>query len=93
MRTNKQLINLLYNDVKNITSILSFCIGPKCVSSNDDTKLYFRVNYTFHFFYKSTFKSSADKQTINLRYNDVKNFTSILTFCIGPKCVSTNNGT
>ena len=31
VRTNKQLINLLYNDVKNLTSILSWCIGPKCV--------------------------------------------------------------
>ena len=54
--------------------------------------LYFRVNYTFHFFYKWNL-NLAEKQTINLRYNDVKNLTSILTFCIGPKCVSSNNGT
>ena len=35
LQTNKQLIT---NDVKNLTSILSCCIGPKGVSSNDDTK-------------------------------------------------------
>ena len=31
LRTNNQPIDILYNDVKNLTSILSFCIGPKCV--------------------------------------------------------------
>ena len=137
--------------MKNITSILSFRIDPKCVSSNNGTqlylcviisfhyfvylsntiiygqiinlltfsttmwrtllpfwasalipsaclltmiqKLYFCMNYTFHFFYKSTFKSSADKQLITIRYNYVKNFTSILSWCIGPKCASSSNGT
>ena len=33
-----QIINRLYKDEKNFTSVLSFCIGPKCVSSNDDRK-------------------------------------------------------
>ena len=52
VRTNKHLIKLLFNDVKNLTSILSCCIGPKCVSSNDDTKalflceLYFLLDFT-----------------------------------------------
>ena len=35
---NKQLINLRYNDDKNLTSILYCCIGPKCVPSINDTK-------------------------------------------------------
>ena len=35
-RTNNQRINLLYNDVKKLTSILSCCTGPKGFSSNDE---------------------------------------------------------
>ena len=31
-RTNKELINLVYNDVKNLASILNFSRAPKCVS-------------------------------------------------------------
>ena len=30
LQTNKQLINLLYKDVKNLTSILNCYIHPKC---------------------------------------------------------------
>ena len=57
-RTNKEPINLLYNDVKNLTSILSFCIRPKYVSSNDDTKALFLCELHFsHIFYKSTILS------------------------------------
>ena len=92
-RTNNQLIYLLYSDVKNLTSILSFCIGPKCVFSNDDTKAVFLCELHFSLFLKLTFKSSAHKQPINFRYNDVKNFTSILSFCIGPKCVFSRDDT
>ena len=36
--TNIQLIKLLYNDVKNLASILSCCVGSMCVSSNNDIK-------------------------------------------------------
>ena len=51
LRTNNQLINLLYNDVKDFTSILSFCICPKCVSSNNYTKpLFLRDNHCCLFF-------------------------------------------
>ena len=31
VRTNKQLINRFYNDVKNSTSILNCYIGPNCL--------------------------------------------------------------
>ena len=51
-RTNKELINLLYNDVKNLTSILSFCIGPKCVS-NEDIKALFLCELHFSLIFKS----------------------------------------
>ena len=81
--TNKQLINHLYNDVKNLTSILSCCIGPMRVSSNEDTNALFLCELHFSlFFFKSTFKSSEDKQTvITICYNDVKNLSSILSCC------------
>ena len=58
------IINRLYKDEKNFTSVLSFCIGPKCVSSNDDRKaliLHLHIALLTDF-YKSNFKSSADKQ-------------------------------
>ena len=31
VQTNKQLINLFYNDVKTLTSILNCYIGPNCL--------------------------------------------------------------
>ena len=31
LRTNKQLTNLLYTDVKNLSSVLNCNIGPNCV--------------------------------------------------------------
>ena len=96
MRTNKQLINLLYNDVKNWTSSLSCCIGPKCVSSNNGTKaLLFLCELHFSLIFKSQplYHLRTKKQLINLLYNDVKNLTSILSYCIGPKCVSSKDDT
>ena len=34
LQTKKQLINLLFKDVKNLTSILNCYIGPNCVPKN-----------------------------------------------------------
>ena len=94
-RTNKQPINLNYNDVKNSTSILSFCIGPNCVSSNEDTKALFlcELHFSLIFTSRPLNHQRTNKQLINLNYNDVKSFTSILSFCIGPNCVSSNEDT
>ena len=50
LQTNNQPIDILYNDVKNLTSILSFCIGPKCVSSKYDTKALFLCELHFSLF-------------------------------------------
>ena len=65
--------------------------------SNNDIKLYFGGNYTFPFFIQVDFLhlQRTNKQPINIRYNDVKNFTftSILSFCIGPKCVFSSDDT
>ena len=38
LHTNNQLINLLYNFIKNLSSILNCYIGPKCVASKNNTK-------------------------------------------------------
>ena len=50
---------LFYIDV---VSILSFCMGTKCVSSNNDTILYLCVIITFHLLYISALQSLADEQ-------------------------------
>ena len=52
LHTNKNLINLLYNDVKNLSSILNCYIGPKCVASNNYAKPL--SLYVFTYFYNST---------------------------------------
>ena len=90
LQKNKQLINLLYYDVKNLTSILSGCIGPKCVTSNKDNTV--SVNYFWLIITRPDNHLRKNKQLIKRLYNDVKNLTSILSGCIGPKCVSCNNG-
>ena len=51
-----QTINFLYN----LTSIVNCCIGPKCVTSNNENKM--SDNDVWLIFYNSTRKSSADKQ-------------------------------
>ena len=42
--TNKQLIVLLYNEMKSLSSILSCCRGLKCVFSNNGTKALSQVS-------------------------------------------------
>ena len=51
-QTNEELVNLLYNDVKNLTSSLNFSKAPKCVLSNNATKaLSLRDNHSHFFIY------------------------------------------
>ena len=90
-----QIINRLYKDVKKFTSVLSFCIGPKCVSSNDDTKALFlcELHFSLIFTNRPSNHQRTNKQLINLLSNYVKNLTSILSCCIGPKCASYNDDT
>ena len=89
-QTNKELINLFYNDVKNFTSSLNFSRAPNCIFSNNATKaLSLRDNHSCLFLNISALQSCGD----NLLYNDVKNLTSILSFCIGPKFVFSNGDT
>ena len=91
-----QTINLLTFSTMMWTTLLpflSFCIGPKCVSSNDDTKALFLCELHFSLFVtiRPLNHQRKNKQPINLRYNDVKNLSSILSYCIGPKRLSSND--
>ena len=46
LQTNKQLINLLYNDVNNLTSIMRCCMGSS--SQNNTKALSLCETITFH---------------------------------------------
>ena len=57
LHTKKQLINLLYNDMKNLLSILNCYIGPNCVASINDAKpISLCDNQLFACFYNSIMK-------------------------------------
>ena len=82
--------------MKNLTSSLNFCRGPKFFFSNTATKaLSLRDIHSSLFLVISPHYNHVGTkgQLINLLHNDVKNLTSILSCCIGPKYVSSNNGT
>ena len=81
--TNQKLINLCYSDVKNITSILSCCLGPKCVSSNNDTKALSLCDGCFSHICITQPKNHLPKkkQLINLL------LSSIFSWCNGVKIV------
>ena len=63
MWTNKQLSKVLYNDVKNLTSILVCCKGPKSLAWNK--VLYLWNNHLRHIFYTFIWESSANKHPTN----------------------------
>ena len=79
-KKNKQLINLLYYNVKNLTSILNFCIGPKCVTSDNDNRM-FDNPFKLFLMPRPENHLHTNKQLINLLYNDVKTLTSIFRYC------------
>ena len=63
MRINKQLIILVYNDVKNLKWILSCCKGVHSVTSMKDPKrLSLRDNHIWFIFLQLQQMLSADKQ-------------------------------
>ena len=82
-----QLINLLYNEVKNLTWIC--CKGPKSVSSRRKMKKLYLcsiITFDLHYIPTSKYHLLAHIQLINLLYNEVKNLTWIC--CKGLKSVS-----
>ena len=61
-------------------------------SNNDAKPLYlYDIDFSLIFITKCGSHQGLNKQLINLRYNDVKNLTSSLYHCIGPKCVPSAN--
>ena len=83
--TNQSLINLCYSDVRNLTSILSYCLGPKCVSSNNDTKALSLCDSCFPHICITGPKNHLPKNIINLLYGDMESLSSIISWCNGVK--------
>ena len=75
LETNNLLISLLYNDVKNLSSILNWYICQKCVSSKNITKALSLYDDQFSIIVITRPENHlrTNKQLINLLYNDVKN--------------------
>ena len=86
--TIKHPSNILCNDVKNLTSILMFRIGRECVLSNDDMKALFLCELHFSLIFTNRLLNHqrTNKQLTDIYYTDAKNLTSVMSFCIGPKC-------
>ena len=79
LRISKQLINLVYNDMKILTYILICSNGVQSVFWYKFEKLYLCEIITFNKFCATPHKCymRINKQLIKLVYNNVKNFTYI----------------
>ena len=77
IRINKQLINLVYNDMKNLTYSLLCFNGVKSVFWNIDRKALSVWDNHIDSFFTTTRKCLLwiNKQLINLVYDDMKNLT------------------
>ena len=84
LRTNKQLINLFYNDLKFYVEVLSRT-KPGLVKVVQ--KQYYRVIITFDIVTLADNYVQTNKQLTKFFYNDVKNITSIFNRYIGPNCL------
>ena len=75
--------------MKNLTSILSCCLDPKCLSSNNDAKALSLCDSCFSHICISRPKNDLpkNKQLINLLYDELESLTSILSWCNGVKIV------
>ena len=83
LRISKQLINLVYNDMKILTYILICSNGVQSVFWYKIEKLYLCEIITFNKFraIPNKCRMRRNKQLIKLVYNNVKNFTYILISC------------
>ena len=84
LRTNKELINLFYNDLNFHVEVLS---RTKPCLLKVIRKQYFGIIITFDIVTLADNYVRTNKQLINCFYNDVKNSTSILNCYIGPNCL------
>ena len=92
MRINKQLINRVYNDTKNLTYSLLCFNGVKSVFWNIDRKALSLWDNHIDSFFTTTRKCflRINKQLINLVYNDMKNLLYSLIFFNGVQSVFWN---
>ena len=83
MRINKQLINLVYNDIKNLLYSLICFNGVQSVFWNIDRKAFSVWDNHIDSFFTTTRKRFLRiyMQLINLDYDDMKNSTYILISC------------
>ena len=83
LRTNIWLIILCYSDVKNLTSVLSCCLGPKCVSCNNDTKVLSLCDNCFAqiFLNRPINSLPTNKQLINHLCNFLKFNFQLVQWC------------
>ena len=77
MRINKQLINLVYKNMKNLLYSLIFFTGVQSVFWNIDRKALSVWDNHIDSFFTTTHKCflRINKQLINLDYDDMKNLT------------------
>ena len=71
--------------MKSLRSILSCCKGPKCVSSNNDTKALSQVSVILITRPKNHLLTN--KELIDILYNEMKSLSSIFSRCNGVKIV------
>ena len=73
----------------NVTSILSCCLGRKCVSSNNDTKALSLCDSCFSHICITQLKNHQpkNKQLINLLCDDMESLISIFSWCNRVKIV------
>ena len=75
--------------MKNVTSILSYCLGPKGVTSNNDTKALSLCDSCFSHICITRLKNHQpkNKQLINLLYDEMESLSSIFSWCNDVKIV------
>ena len=71
--------------MKSLSSTLSCCKGPKCVSSNNDTKALCQVSIILITRPKNHLLTN--KLLFDIIYNEMKSLNSIFSWCNGVKIV------
>ena len=75
---------------RTLTSILSCCLGHKCVSSNNDIKALPLCDSCFSHICITRPKNHQpnNKQLVNHLYDDMESWSSILSWCNGVKIIA-----
>ena len=83
--TSKQLIDILYNEMKSLNCTLNCCRGLKCVSCNKGTKALSQVSHIL--ITRPSNHLLTNKQLIDIQYNEMKSLNSIFSWCNGVKII------